>query len=242
MNTKSVLALSLGLVMMLAGCAAPPRTESNVATANTSTTQKLGTLWGEDISSSVVSVNATRLHSNPNRVVTIYYQGGKPDAPAPINRVSLAAIEMQVLDDSGNSMKMSPIRDSGYRLAAKEGERYQLYFYNRSRSTAYEVVVTVDGLDVLSGQTGSLSHPGYLIRPNTSMTIDGFRKSSSAVAAFRFAKPHESYAANSMSGEIGNVGVIGAAVFEMAHEKLPDCQPQAFPADSRYASPPCQKK
>ncbi|VTR21536.1 Uncharacterised protein [Serratia fonticola] len=102
------------------------------------------------------------------------------------------------------------------------------FFYNTSPSKTYEVVTAVDGLDVISGRSGSLRNSGYLVSPKGTLVIEGFRKSDSSVAAFRFAKPDDSYAASSLAGEKENVGVIGVAVYEMALPGLPDCNRRRF--------------
>ncbi len=247
MNLCRNTALILGLMAMLAGCHQGYRQPSTVSAAPNAMVEskvgrQLGTKWGEDVSSQVVTVNATRLRSSPNRIITIYYNDAKSDGQQKIELIPLSSVDMSIQDQRGRNMTLKQRGGSEYTLAAQEGERYQLYFFNRSRDTTYEVVATVDGLDVLSGQPGSLSRSGYLIRPNSSLTIEGFRKSEAAVAAFRFARPDESYAANSVAGDVQNTGVIGVALFEMEPERLPDCQPQAFPQDSRYAPAPCKKR
>ena len=236
------------LILLLAGCSTMRHQNSAAAGAAEmsapTSEQRLGTEWGENIDSRVVDVEASRLSSSPTRIAAIYYSGGKlPSGASTFAVVPLADIEMRVQDERGNNMKIMTNSDGGYKMYAREGERYQLAFYNRSNSVTYEIVATVDGLDVLTGQPGSLERRGYLVRPRTTLLIEGFRKSDSAVAAFRFAKPDEAYAANSAAGDVNNVGVIGAAVFTIAPEELPDCQPQAFPASNsgRYAPPPCRK-
>ncbi|AHG21311.1 hypothetical protein Z042_18165 [Chania multitudinisentens RB-25] len=238
--------LALGLAITLVGCnSQQPLSQSGASAERLTATEpavKLGTKWGENVSSSVVSVDATRLRSSPERVVAIYYNGGESEGSLKTTIIPMAAVEVSVQDGRRRNMALRKRSSDEYTLAAKEGERYQLHFYNRSSSTSYEIVATVDGLDVISGRAGSLSQSGYLIRPKSSLTIEGFRKSDSAVAAFRFAKPEASYAAHSTSGDIDNTGVIGIALFEMAPERLPDCQPQAFPKDHGYAPEPCEKR
>ena len=52
---------------------------------------------------------------------------------------------------------------------------------------------------------------GYIVDPHDTLVIDGFRTSDANVAAFRFGRVSESYAAKS-SGD-RNVGVVGLAIF-----------------------------
>jgi hypothetical protein len=135
-----------------------------------------------------------------------------------------------------------------FRLAGVEGARYTLRFRNLS-DRSYEVIATVDGLDVLTGKSGSLRNGGYVLRPQETINIEGFRKSQSEVAAFRFATPGRAYAANTEAGDVRNIGVIGAALFELeqpqARRPRRDAtppQPSAFPADGAYAPPPRYRK
>jgi hypothetical protein len=90
------------------------------------------------------------------------------------------------------------------------GERYSLLIENQG-SERFEVVATVDGLDVLDGEDGDLEKRGYLLAPHSSVLIDGFRRSASEVAAFRLGDVGGSYAAS--KGKARNVGVIGCALF-----------------------------
>lgn len=92
---------------------------------------------------------------------------------------------------------------------------YQLYVRNYSRNTNYEIVATVDGLDVLNGKQGSLNNNGYIVNAGDSLAIKGFRKDKHTEAAFQFANVADSYAANSAQGDVRNTGVIGFAAFEL---------------------------
>jgi hypothetical protein len=49
-----------------------------------------------------------------------------------------------------------------------------------------EVVLSVDGLDVIDGRSASYRKRGYIIPPRGRINVDGFRQSMSEVAAFRF--------------------------------------------------------
>ncbi len=75
----------------------------------------------------------------------------------------------------------------------------------------FEVVLSVDGLDVIDGRDAGYGKRGYLVEAYNTIEIEGFRQSADAVAAFRFGSVRDSYAAR--TGSARNVGVIGAAVF-----------------------------
>ena len=96
-------------------------------------------------------------------------------------------------------------------VLGQEGRRYVLRVHNRS-ARRVEVVVTVDGLDVVDGKAGDYKNKrGYLVDAYGHVDIDGWRLSNREAAAFRFAPIGESYAAK--TGSARNVGVIGVAVF-----------------------------
>jgi hypothetical protein len=107
-----------------------------------------------------------------------------------------------------------PLATFGHRgrtwVLGERGSRYLVRFHNHS-GRRVEVVATVDGLDVVDGRPGSLAKRGYLVEPHGDLTIDGFRLSQEAVAAFRFSSVAASYAAR--KGDARDVGVIGLAVF-----------------------------
>lgn len=96
-------------------------------------------------------------------------------------------------------------------LEGARGERYELRIHNRS-GRRVEAVLSVDGRDVIAGQPADYRRQrGYLVPAHGSVTIDGFRLSNAAVAAFRFSSVADSYAAR--MGDARNVGVIGVAIF-----------------------------
>jgi hypothetical protein len=101
------------------------------------------------------------------------------------------------------------------------GERYLLRFRNGT-GRRVEVVASVDGRDVVDGRPASFDKRGYVVAPYGELTIDGYRLSEAAVAAFRFSTVPRSYAAR--RGDARDVGAVGVAVF-----------PERWPA---YVPPP----
>jgi hypothetical protein len=112
--------------------------------------------------------------------------------------------------------------------------------YSNNSSNTYEIVASVDGLNVLNGSAASRYDSGYVLEPNDELVIEGFRKSQSAVASFIFSKPENAYAANTKAGSINNTGIIGTVIYELYDPTKPRTalQPQAFPSDSGYAKAP----
>ncbi|MEK7952473.1 hypothetical protein [Luteolibacter soli] len=91
------------------------------------------------------------------------------------------------------------------------GDSYSILLKNRCKSRL-EVVLSVDGLDVFDGKAASFSKQGYVIAPNETLEVKGWRTSPDTVARFRFSSVGGSYA-NLAHGDHRNVGVIGMAVF-----------------------------
>ena len=73
-----------------------------------------------------------------------------------------------------------------------------------------QIVLSVDGLDVLDGRPASFRKRGYILNPRQKLVVEGFRQSTEAVAAFRFGPVRESYAAEKYHNT-RNVEVIGIA-------------------------------
>ena len=92
-------------------------------------------------------------------------------------------------------------RDSSYSIVLK----------NRCKSRL-EVVLSVDGLDVIDGKTAGFSKRGYVIGSGETLEVEGWRTGPDTVARFKFSTVAGSYA-NLAHGDHRNVGVIGLAVF-----------------------------
>ena len=72
-------------------------------------------------------------------------------------------------------------------------------------------VTSVDGVNVVTGDTAAPDQGGYVLDPYACHDIAGWRKSLSRIAAFYFTELPDSYAAR--TGRPDNLGVIGVAVF-----------------------------
>lgn len=96
-------------------------------------------------------------------------------------------------------------------FAGQQGERYDLRLTNNTGERV-EVVITVDGRDVISGELGNYKKQrGYVLQPWESIPITGYRQSNEQVAAFRFSDLSGSYTA--LRGSPEHAGVVGVAVF-----------------------------
>lgn len=84
------------------------------------------------------------------------------------------------------------------------------------------VVISVDGVNVVSGEPASHNGGGYVLDPWQIIEIPGYRRDNGEVAAFEFTEQGGSYAAQTGKGT-SNVGVIGMAVFnEYVEVKVPE--------------------
>jgi hypothetical protein len=80
-------------------------------------------------------------------------------------------------------------------------------------------VTAVDGINVISGETGAWGQSGYVFSPGESYEIAGWRKSNTEIAAFNFTAASNSYAER--TGRPANVGVIGVALFLERPARVP---------------------
>jgi hypothetical protein len=116
---------------------------------------------------------------------------------------------MDLIDESGAPLPTYEHAGRRYVLGVI-GQRYLLRVRNGT-GERIEVVASVDGRDVVDGQSASWNKRGYIVDPYGTVTIDGYRLSREAVAAFRFSSVPRSYAAQ--MGSARDVGVVGVAVF-----------------------------
>jgi hypothetical protein len=129
---------------------------------------------------------------------------------------------LQVRDrDSGAVL---PIYRHNGRLyvAGTPGRRYGISLRNQL-DTRGLLVVSVDGVNALTGETADYSQAGYVLQSGQAYEVKGWRKSTREVAAFTFTALPDSYAAR--TGRPQDVGAIGIAVFREAYVR-----PTAAPA------------
>ncbi len=118
--------------------------------------------------------------------------------------------EVQIIDrDTGSVLPMYRSRGE-YWVAGRPGARYSIMIQNH-RGERILAVTAVDGINVISGETGAWSQSGYVFGPGENYEIAGWRKSDAEIAAFNFTSSGSSYAAR--TGRPANVGVIGVALF-----------------------------
>lgn len=213
----------------------------------------LGTEWGESRNSRITSTPFVRADSSsPFATASMFYNDAS-GARAMANAAGTAVATSGAFSMSGGIVSMGLRDENGHFLSGfvsggknfvvgDAGSRYTIVLRNRSQ-LRFEVVLSVDGLDVLDGKDASFSKRGYILDPHGELEVDGFRQSTDQVAAFRFGSVSGSYA-NQKHGETRNVGVVGVAVF---HERGSDpwswnndtaVRQNANPFPGQFATPP----
>jgi len=121
---------------------------------------------------------------------------------------SLARIT--VIDRTANVELPVHWKDGRAWIAGQPGNEYQV----RVRNVAGEdllAVLSVDGVNVITGQSARTTQSGYVLGSYASMDVSGWRKNMQRTAAFYFTTLPDSYAAR--TGRPDDVGVIGVALF-----------------------------
>src|SRR5467141_5233572 len=72
------------------------------------------------------------------------------------------------------------------------GNEYQVTLRSRSRKGVL-AVVSVDGINVITGQSADPAQSGYVLAPRGALEIRGWRKSLAQTAAFYFTSLPDSY-------------------------------------------------
>jgi hypothetical protein len=126
---------------------------------------------------------------------------------------AVATVDVAVIDRAtGQRIPAWNYHGRSY-IAGAPGAGYSVRVTNQSGARVL-AVVSVDGVNVITGQTASHAQSGYVLDPWGSVDIAGWRKNMSEVAAFYFTHLPDSYAARTDRPD--NVGVIGVAVFNEA--------------------------
>ncbi len=179
----------------------------------------LATGFGESISSPWNRQSFVRASSKPAGTGVVYYNnregidamsGGKRKG-APMQTAAGGMIEWGIKGGFG----FLPVYESWYQsrrfVVGRRDANYSIVLKNRCKSRL-EVVLSVDGLDVIDGKPAAFSKRGYVIAPGETLEVKGWRTGPDSVARFKFSSVAGSYA-NLSRGEHRNVGVIGMAVF-----------------------------
>ena len=211
----------------------------------------LGTVFGETRVSSVRTSPFVRATSQPFAAMALHYndlEGVQAHAqyrgqdwlsPYYLHTPG-RGITVSLVDEYGRILQGGTTADRNF-VIGQEGQRYEIIVHNQTGGR-FEVLGSVDGLDVIDGLPAHFEKRGYVIEPHGTLRIEGWRRSHTEVAAFRFGRVSDSYAARTTGDR--NVGVIGFAFFAERGsawttdelERRDTANP--FPAQSGYAQPP----
>lgn len=141
-------------------------------------------------------------------------------------------VRLEIVDrDTGEWLSQHRHRGDTW-VAGTPGRPYAVRITNDSGQRVL-VVLSVDGVNAVTGQTADPGQAGYVLGPWQSAEIAGWRKSLDDVAGFVFTALPDSYAAR--TGRPRHVGVIGVAVFaERRYAPVP-APPPPIAGDERHA-------
>ncbi len=149
--------------------------------------------------------------------------------------------DVEIVDRASGRVLPLHLHEGEAWVAGTPGAKYAI----RLRNTGWNrvlAVISVDGVNVVSGQTAASAQTGYVYSPFERGEIAGWRKSDNEIAAFEFVASSHSYAER--TGRPANVGVIGVALFRdkerVVHRREFMPAPQAAPAplmESSRSSP-----
>jgi pyruvate/2-oxoglutarate dehydrogenase complex dihydrolipoamide acyltransferase (E2) component len=126
---------------------------------------------------------------------------------------------------------------------AKDGRRWvvgtpgQEYAIRVCNTTDGRVlaVMSVDGVNIVSGDTASPAQSGYVLGPYECSDIAGWRRNLSSIAAFYFTELPDAYATR--TGRPENLGVVGVAFFRERPQPVAWKEPPARIAADRSEAP-----
>ncbi len=133
-------------------------------------------------------------------------------------------VDVEIVDRSQNEVLPTYHQRGTTWVAGRPGSRYAVRLANRSAARVM-VVLSVDGINAVTGETAALGQVGYVLAPWQSTEITGWRKSLTEAAAFYFTALPDSYAARTDRPD--NVGVIGVAVFR-ERQRAPEVSRRSY--------------
>ena len=209
----------------------------------------LGTSYGEQVYAPISFTPFVRASSAPWAEALLHYNDASGVGahaqylgamPAPLEVFAGdGSLSVALVDESGRILP--GVEAAGRALiVGEDNQRYKILVRNGT-TARFEIVASVDGLDVIDGKPADPNRRGYIVDARDTLIIDGFRTSDANVAAFRFGRVADSYAARTTGDR--DVGVVGVAIFSergavWSHAEL-QRRDSADPFPSRgYAAPP----
>ena len=141
--------------------------------------------------------------------------------------------DLSVFDRTEGKQLQVYWHDARAYLVGKPGNEYQITVRNRLREDLL-AIVSVDGVNVITGQSADPQQSGYVLSPRGRLDIQGWRRNLSQTAAFYFTSLPDSYAAR--TGRPDHVGVIGVALFRKRQAPPPAPIGEAAPLSKDRAA------
>lgn len=166
--------------------------------------------------------------------------------PMPLTACASSLARVDVHDrTTGQALATYHRRGRDY-VEGRPGNEYAIRIRNCSGRRVL-AVVSVDGVNVITGETAAPDQSGYVIEPYGYVNIEGWRKDLNGTAAFYFSDPGDAYATR--TGRPDDLGVIGVAVFRerererQAQVLKPSAEPYpATPGGGRESAADMQAK
>ena len=148
---------------------------------------------------------------------------------------NLVTVSVQV-DGRAASLYPSPDGSGRYYLEARTGSRYSVALANRSAERV-GVVLTVDGLNAISGGRDTARGRMYVLDPWQSTSVQGWRTSLQDVRQFTFVDERRSYATRTGKAN-EKMGWIEVAVYRerrpyVQATPLPYPEPRPYPTEEQ---------
>ena len=140
------------------------------------------------------------------------HSGSESEPLAAVSQpIARSPYQVELLGADGQTLATYERGDRFY-ILGQAGDRYSIRVTNPTPRRV-EALISVDGLDVIDGEDADfVNKRGYIVPPGGDLVVDGFRMSTTQVAAFRFGSVDSAYA--ELKGKGRNVGVVGVAIFE----------------------------
>jgi hypothetical protein len=120
---------------------------------------------------------------------------------------------------NGNNVK-EYVQNGHTYIEAKSGSTFSIRLKNNEGSRVM-AIISVDGIDVITGDKASDTKTGYVLAPYSSVEIKGYRVDSESEATFKFTKVGRGKGYAEIKGDSSNVGSIGVKfISEKQHRNL----------------------
>jgi len=118
--------------------------------------------------------------------------------------------EVEIYDRTAGRMLDVYWHEGRRYVVGEPGHEYQVVLRNHTNRRVL-AVTSVDGVNVITGETASPEQSGYVLSAWDALEVSGWRKNMDEVATFYFTAHRNSYAAR--TGRPHDVGVIGVALY-----------------------------